>query len=147
MANREKEVQVNLKSYTELILFILSWSEHISNLPHLRKIFEQILSNSKWIRMETSKEDYEEKRKHLKAMESFNIYDQIQMTRNRMNESMLNMNSWNAKDILTTFNHKELTLNNKKEQCNYNVALETTGRDSDAEKIFAKTQQLFHLGT
>ena len=48
-------------------------------------------------------------------MESFNIYDQIQMTRNRMNESMLNMNSWNAKDILTTFNQKELTLNNKKE--------------------------------
>ena len=65
--------------------------------------------------METSKEDYEEKRKHLKAMESFNIYDQIQMTRNRMNESLLNMNSWNAKDILTTFNQKELTLNNKKE--------------------------------
>ena len=56
--------------------------------------------------METSKEDYEEKRKHLKAMESFNIYDQIQMTRNRMNESMLNMNSWNAKDIVTTFNQK-----------------------------------------
>lgn len=88
------------------MLFILSWSEHISNLPHLKKIFEQILSNSKLIRMETSKEDYEEKRKHLKAMQPFNIYDQIQMTHNRMNESILNTNSWNATDIVTTFNQK-----------------------------------------
>ena len=36
----------------------------------------------------------------FKSNEPFNICDQIQMIHNRMNESMLNTNSWNAKDIL-----------------------------------------------